>query len=120
MLDDFGNLTAGSDGNAAKAREDLRNGTPTWPWALAAERLDDAAFASLQAAARTVVDSSDADSADARALAARLRSTVGFEGRRLSSRYLAGALADLGAAIGDAPELVVVASEIRRLEASYG
>jgi geranylgeranyl pyrophosphate synthase len=120
MLDDFGNLTAGSDGNAAKAREDLRNGTPTWPWALAAERFDDTAFTSLQAAARTVVESSDTGSAGARALAARLRSTVGFEGRRLASRYLAGALADLGAAIGDVPELVVVASEIRRLEASYG
>jgi geranylgeranyl pyrophosphate synthase len=120
MLDDFGNLTAGSDGNAAKAREDLRNGTPTWPWALAAERVDPDAFAGLQAAARVVGDSRDADGAPARALAAQLRDAVGFEGRRGASRYLAEALRDLRAAVDEQPEIALVASEIRRLEASYG
>jgi geranylgeranyl pyrophosphate synthase len=120
MLDDFGNLTSGSDGNAAKAREDLRNGTPTWPWALAAERLLPAAFADLQAAARVVADSRDADGAPARALAAQLREAVGFEGRRRASRYLAEALDDLRAAVDERPEIAHVASEIRRLEVSYG
>ncbi|HVZ88620.1 MAG TPA: polyprenyl synthetase family protein [Polyangia bacterium] len=117
MLDDFGNLTGG---DGAKAREDLRNGTPTWPWALAAERLDGAAFGALQAAAQTVAESGDAGSAAARALAARLRAAVGFEGRRQASRYLAQALADLRAAVGDRPEIPLVTSEIRRLEVSYG
>ncbi len=120
MLDDFGNLTGGSAGNAAKAREDLRNGRPTWPWALAAERLDASAFAALQAAARAVVESRDGDGAAARALATRLREEVGFEGRRRASAYLAQALAELRAAVNDRPEIALVASEIRRLEASYG
>jgi len=120
MLDDFGNLTAGSDGNAAKAREDLRNGTPTWPWALAAERLDASAFAALQAAARAVADSDDADSAQAHALAAQLRAAVGFEGRRRASRYLEKAFDDLRAAVDDRPEIALVAAEIRRLEVAYG
>jgi geranylgeranyl pyrophosphate synthase len=120
MLDDFGNLTAGSDGNAAKAREDLRNGTPTWPWALAAERLPPRAFADLQAAARTVADSGDAHAAPARGLAAQLRDAVGFEGRRRASGYLAEALDDLRAAVDERPEVALVAAEIRRLEVSYG
>jgi geranylgeranyl pyrophosphate synthase len=123
MLDDFGNLTAGSDGNAAKAREDLRNGTPTWPWALAAERLAPDAFAELQAAARTVAEAGDADGPPARALASTLRDAVGFEGRRRASRYLAEALDDLRAAVragvNERPEIALVASEIRRLEVSY-
>jgi geranylgeranyl pyrophosphate synthase len=120
MLDDFGNLTAGSAGNAAKAREDLRNGTPTWPWALAAERLDAPAFAALQSAAHLVVESGDADGPPARALAAELRDSVGFEGRRRASGYLAQALADLRAALDDRSEVEIVATEIRRLEGSYG
>jgi geranylgeranyl pyrophosphate synthase len=120
MLDDFGNLTAGSDGNAAKAREDLRNGTPTWPWALAAEGLDAPEFAALQAAAREVADSGDAEGAAARDLAARLRAAVGFEGRRRAARYLEQSLADLRRAVDDCPEIALVAAEIRRLEVSYG
>jgi geranylgeranyl pyrophosphate synthase len=120
MLDDFGNLTAGSEGNAAKVREDLRNGTPTWPWALAAERLDDTEFAALQAAAREVGAAGEADGPAARALAAELCTAVGFEGRRLASGYLARALSDLRSAVGDQPVLALVASEIRRLEVSYG
>jgi geranylgeranyl pyrophosphate synthase len=119
MLDDFGNLTAGSDGNAAKAREDLRNGTPTWPWALAAERLDAPGFAALQAAARAVADAGDADGPPARALAAQLRAAVGFEGRRQASRYLERAFDDLRAAVDDRPEIALVAAEIRRLETAY-
>jgi hypothetical protein len=120
MLDDFGNLVAGSDGNAAKAREDLRNGTPTWPWALAAERLDESAFAALQAEAREVAASGDADGPAARALARRLHTAVGFEGRRRASGTLAEALGELRAAVDDRPEIALVAAEIRRLEASYG
>jgi hypothetical protein len=122
MLDDFGNLIANESGSAAKALEDLRNATPTWPWALAAEALDDAGFAELQALARQVAEGADgeADASRARSLAARLRVAVGAEGRRQASRYLSRALEDLRASVGDRPELALVAAEIRRLEAAYG
>jgi geranylgeranyl pyrophosphate synthase len=123
MLDDLGNLTGGSEGNEGKALEDLRNGTPTWPWAFAARALDATAFADLQADARAVSERRDeADGARARALAAKLRMAVGQEGRREASRALADALADLTAALGDEarPELALLATELQRLEVSYG
>jgi geranylgeranyl pyrophosphate synthase len=119
MLDDFGNLTARADAGSDKALEDLRNGTPTWPWALAARALDDAAFAELQDAARALREGS-ADDGRARSLAAALRMAVGREGREQSARYLRGAVADLSAAVGPRSELAAVAAEIRRLEAAYG
>ena len=124
MLDDFGNLTAPShDGGDAKALEDLRNGRPTWPWALVAEGadIDAAAFQELQASALAVGAREDDDAGTrARALAARLRMAVGRKGRREAASYLDRALGDLGASVGDRPELGMLAAEIRRLEASYG
>jgi len=118
MLDDFGNLTARAEGGSDKALEDLRNGTPTWPWALAAHALDEAAFAELQDTARALRDGGD--DARARALAAALRMAVGREGREQAARYLRDALADLAAGFGPRPELAAVAAEIARLEAAYG
>ena len=120
MLDDFGNLTARADAGSDKALEDLRNGTPTWPWALAARTLDDAAFAELQDTARALREGSSADDGRARSLAAALRMAVGREGREQSARYLRAALADLSAAVGPRSELAAVAAEIKRLEAAYG
>jgi len=121
MLDDFGNLTARLEaGGSAKALEDLRNGTPTWPWALAARSLDDAAFAELQAAARAASETRDADDGRLRALAAALRMAVGREGRQLAARYLADALSDLRAVVGPRPALAAGAAELQRLEAAYG
>ncbi len=117
MMDDFGNLTGGSEGNAAKAFEDLRNGRPTWPWALAARTLDPAAFAELQARARRVTNEVDDG---ARSLAAELRMATGRAGRRQAADYLEAALNDLRGALGPRPELAFVAAEIKRLEESYG
>ena len=121
MLDDFGNLTAGSDGNAAKALEDLRNGTPTWPWALAARAPRRAARSrSCRPRARAVAESATPTARRRARSRPSCAMAVGFEGRRRASRYLEQALDDLRAAVGDRPELALVAAEIRRLEVSYG
>ena len=128
MLDDFGNLTApASDSEGSKALEDLRGGRPTWPWALAAQELDDPTFSELQRNVRELVAFKDAggsadgaDAALARALAAKLRMAVGLRGRQQATAYLHRALADLRRAVGDRPELTQVAAEIQRLEHSYG
>jgi geranylgeranyl pyrophosphate synthase len=121
MLDDFGNLAAPSVGSDAKALEDLRNGRPTWPWALAAVEpdLDAETFHDLQASAVALAER-DGDDARARALAARLRMAVGRQGRSQANGYLQRALADLRGTVGERAELASLASEIRRLEASYG
>jgi geranylgeranyl pyrophosphate synthase len=119
MLDDFGNLTAGSEGNAAKALEDLRNGTPSWPWALASRAVDDATFAELQQDVRAL-EGTENSGGHARALAAKLRIAVGRQGRREATRYLESALEDLRAEVGARPELGLIAAELQRLETSYG
>ncbi len=122
MLDDFGNLTGGSDGNASKALEDLRNGRPTWPWALAARTMPPATFVELAGRVRMLArnDVDDHEDGRARALAAELRMAVGLSGRRQAEAYLKEALDQLADAVGPRPELDLVASEIERLEATYG
>ena len=121
MLDDFGNLTAPTpEASDAKALEDLRNGRPTWPWAHAATELDAAAFSQLQASARRSAKCGDPDGTRARALAAELRMAVGMKGRRQAAAYLDSALRELRGRIGDRDELALLASEIERLEVSYG
>jgi len=121
MLDDFGNLTApATDASDTKALEDLRNDRPTWPWARAAVDLDAAAFSQLQASARALAECGDPDGTRARALAAELRMAVGLKGRRQAALYLDSALVDLRKRIGDRDELGLLASEIERLEVSYG
>jgi geranylgeranyl pyrophosphate synthase len=123
MLDDFGNLNAPPADDAAaggKALEDLRNGRPTWPWALAAEALDEPTFARLQASVRALVDGADPDGTRARALAAALRMAVGLKGRQQAQVYLQGALDELRAAVGARAELALLENELARLEAAYG
>ena len=121
MLDDFGNLTAATtDASDTKALEDLRNDRPTWPWAHAAVDLDAAAFSHLQASARALCQGGDPDGTRARALAAELRMAVGMKGRRQAALYLDNALHDLRKRIGERDELSLLASEIERLEVSYG
>ncbi len=121
MLDDFGNLTAPtSEAGDTKALEDLRNGRPTWPWAHAALELSAAAFSQLQESARAVCEGGDPDGTRARALAAELKMAVGMKGRRQAALYLDNALGELRARIGAREELALLASEIERLEVSYG
>ena len=121
MLDDFGNLTAPTpEASDAKALEDLRNDRPTWPWALAALELDAGAFSQLQASARALREGGDPDGTRARALAAALRMAVGMKGRRQAADYLESALGGLREQVGERDELDLLASEIERLEVSYG
>ena len=121
MLDDFGNLTAPNpEASDSKALEDLRNQRPTWPWAHAAVELDAAAFSQLQASARALGEGGDPDGTRARALAAELRMAVGMKGRRQAAVYLDGALRALRERVGERDELGLLASEIERLEVSYG
>jgi geranylgeranyl pyrophosphate synthase len=121
MLDDFGNLNApATETPDSKALEDLRNGRPTWPWALAARELDDPTFAGLQASARALGGGGELDGARARALAAELRMAVGLKGRRQTATYLERALRDLRAEVGERDEVELLAQEIDRLEGAYG
>lgn len=60
MLDDAGSIT--SEDRAAKAREDLVTGAPTWPWAWAAEQLDAGAYGELVALSRDVQEGAADDS----------------------------------------------------------
>ena len=121
MLDDFGNLTAPTtEASDTKALEDLRNDRPTWPWAHAAVELDAAAFSQLQASARALSEGGDPDGTRARALAAELRMAVGMKGRRQAALYLDNALGQLRKRIGERDELGLLASELERLEVSYG
>ena len=121
MLDDFGNLNApATETTNSKALEDLRNGRPTWPWALAARALDEPTFAHLQTSVRALVQGADFDGTRARALAAELRMAVGLKGRRQTTVYLRQTLRDLRDEVGDRDELDLLAAEMERLEASYG
>jgi geranylgeranyl pyrophosphate synthase len=117
MLDDLGNL-AGVDQD--RRHEDLRLGRPTWPWAWAADDLDEQSFAALQAQARVVharalaglpVHSGD--------LAHRLRAATWHRGRRAAGVLLRRALADLEATFGASADLTAVAAEITRVEQAY-
>lgn len=120
MLDDFRNLAVHGGSAGKKALEDLRNGSPTWPWAIASRVLDEAGFDELQRSARDVLERGEAAEGRARAVAAALLMAVGRHGREQISRHLAEALADLRAAVGPRPELAAVEAELQRLEESYG
>lgn len=121
MLDDFGNLNAShAEDPSGKSLEDLRNGRSTWPWALAAEELDEPEFSRLQASARALAPGTDPDGTRTRALAAALRMAVGLKGRRQTKLYLQRALADLREQVGERDELTALVQELDRLEAAYG
>ena len=53
-------------------------------------------------------------------LAAELRMAVGMKGRRQAALYLDNALGELRKKLGERDELGLLASEIERLEVSYG
>jgi geranylgeranyl pyrophosphate synthase len=112
MLDDLGGITCAS--RRDKGAEDLRLGRPTWPWAWAAGGSSPAAFAALQARARSLGGSGDVD-----ALAQALTELVGETGRARVQSRLRLALAVLHDALGASPVLDAVEAELGRLERSY-
>jgi geranylgeranyl pyrophosphate synthase len=126
VLDDLGNLAAapaGASPNAEKRPEDLRRGRPTWPWAFAAEQLDEPRFAALQAEVRVLSARSAAGAPSAQqveTLAAALRTAVGMRGRRAARVYLERALGDLERAFAGAPEIAELRQMVTVLEAAYG
>ena len=132
MLDDLNNLAPRADAGDPAARtdgkrhEDLRLGRPSWPWAWAAEALDERSFSRLQADARVLRATALAGRGAAvvgRAsdtLAAALRAAFGVHGRRAARVHLDRAMADLERALGRVDELALVVGEIERLEAAYG
>lgn len=113
MLDDLGSLTSAS--RSAKGREDLEGGRPTWPWAWLAER-HPFAWSRCAALARAVA----AGSGDVDGLAAALVEAIGDTGRQRVRATLEAALADLIAAVGASPITDGIATELSRMEASYG
>jgi len=125
MLDDLGNIAPATGLEAgAKRHEDLRQGRPTWPWAWAAQALDEVSFAALQADARVInaqaLARTAAPAISTEPLAASLRAALGVRGRRAARLELARAVGDLGQAVGPRPEIALLTDEITRLEASYG
>ena len=113
MLDDLGSLVSAA--RRDKAREDLLEGRPTWPWAWLAEQAP-FAWNRLSSVSRAVV----AGSGDVDELADALAAAIGETGRARVRDMLDGALADLIAAVGDSSVTKMIASELSRMEASYG
>jgi geranylgeranyl pyrophosphate synthase len=128
MLDDINNMAprpAGAGavevGTDSKRHEDLRLGRPTWPWAWAAEALDEQPFAALQADSCLVRAQALAGRRPrTEELASALRAAFGVRGRRAARVHLERAMNDLEAALGPVAELRLVVEEIERLEAAYG
>jgi geranylgeranyl pyrophosphate synthase len=104
MLDDLGSLACAS--RRDKGREDLREDRPTWPWAWLAE--DPEAFAHV----------CGIEDVDARADA--IVAHVGERGRARIRATLDRALAELTAVIGGGAVVEMIASELSRMENSYG
>ena len=121
MLDDLGNIGPAADSENPKRHEDLRLGRATWPWAWAAEALDEISFAALQADARVVhAQAAAGRPAPTDALATALRNALGVRGRRVARQELARGVGELAQAVGPRPEIPDITAEIARLEASYG
>ena len=121
MLDDLGNIGPAADCDDPKRHEDLRLGRATWPWAWAAEALDEISFAALQADARVVhAQAAAGRPAATEALATALRNALGVQGRRVARQELARGVGELAHAVGPRPEIPDITAEIARLEAAYG
>lgn len=112
MLDDLSGLT--NERRAAKGREDLLRGRPTWPWAWLSTRLDDDAFDALRNEAKLVLEGEPAD-----ALQEQLARLVAPFGKGEAHAELGRAFTSLHAVTGDNPVLSLFARELERLERSY-
>jgi geranylgeranyl pyrophosphate synthase len=113
MQNDLSELTGAA--GPLKHPEDLLHGRVTWPWAWAAERLPAARFDALQARGARLADGNG----DPAALAADLRAALGPDPARPVREWLAGALADLSAAVPAGPALDELRAEVARLEERY-
>ena len=114
MLDDLGGITSAR--RRQKGDEDLTLGRPTWPWAWAAAGTGAEVFARLQSELHGVIT----EGRPTTELAARLRALVAEAGRARVHSRLHLALAVLEDTFGAHPVIDRVASEIERLEKSYG
>ena len=104
MLDDLGSLTCAA--RRDKGREDLRERRPTWPWAWLAEHPD--AFA--QVAAIEDIDRT----------AEGLVAHVGEHGRTRIRSALDAALDALAHEVGPCAVIDMIATDVLRMENSYG
>lgn len=113
MLDDLGGLT--SEKRCHKGHEDLLLGRPTWPWAWAAQDLDEVGFARLSAMSREV----RSHDLHPEYLAGALREHIAIRGRFHVQQHLTSALGDLEGAVGPSTIIDGLREEIERLEKSY-
>ncbi len=113
MLDDLGSLA--SPQRRTKGREDLRAARPTWPWAWLAQH-DVFAWSRLIASARLVA----AGDGDPDALADALIAETGALGRGHVHTAIATALDALVGVVGSSSVTRHLATELQRMESSYG
>ncbi len=106
MLDDVGSIATRRE----KAREDLRNERPTWPWAWLAETRP-FMWGRLVAQLRAAKTDADLD-----AISDILVAEVGAHGRRRVRAVLDEALATLGSG----PEVTAIAAALSAMEKRYG
>jgi geranylgeranyl pyrophosphate synthase len=113
QLDDLGGIVAPA--RRQKGREDLANGRPTWPWAWAAERLDEGGFADLQASARAVTAGGEPEP-----LRAELAAAVEELGRTRARATLRRVWDRAARSFDPSPARDALAADIERLAGSYG
>jgi geranylgeranyl pyrophosphate synthase len=114
MLDDLSALT--SPRRVRKCYEDLGQERPIWPWAWAAQDLDQVSYARLQRLSRRVGSRDD----HPELLAEALRQVLGGSGRLRVRSHLAGAFDEAEAALGASPVLERLRAEMEHLEEAYG
>jgi geranylgeranyl pyrophosphate synthase len=114
MLDDCGGIAA--EERREKGEEDLRNGRPTFAWAIAAKKVPSTTYRTLRQVAAFV----EKDVTPAGELLERLRPLIGDDGRRDARERLDGALDTLGRQVRPSPALESCARLLRLLEESYG
>ncbi len=113
MLDDLGSLA--SDARLAKGHEDLLGGRPTWPWAWLADTRP-FAWSRLAAATRATA----ACGGDLGPIVGELREAILEVGRQRVRSTLRHALGELIASVGASAITEGIATELSRMEASYG
>lgn len=113
MLDDAGSIT--SEDRAEKAREDLIQGTPTWPWVWAARSLEGPTYRELVDLSHEV----QAGRVDYSFLRQRLRPMLPPELSAMLRGELEAALNDLRPAITRPECIEIMHREFARLEQSY-